>query len=64
MVLLKLEDFEILGPHATNPSGPMFLAKSSLGTLSEKKNGIMWEKFPNRGGVSPKPTSWFLMYIF
>ena len=25
-------------------------APLKLGTLSEKKNGIMWEKFPNLGG--------------
>ena len=28
-------------------SGQPHLTSAALGTLSEKKNGIMWEKFPN-----------------
>ena len=35
-----------------------------LGTLSENKNGIMWEKFPSGGPPPPTPPVWEFSHFF
>ena len=44
---------------STGPKNCRNLVESlvSLGTQSERKSGIMWEKFPNRGGGGLNPNS-------
>ena len=37
---------------------------ASLGTLSENKNGIMWEKFPSGGPPPPTPPVWEFSHFF
>ena len=43
----KLQDFEV---------------KGSLGTLSKKKNDIIWEFFPTWGGGLPKSQNFFCKF--